>query len=115
MAGTALLPWEKWLAQLLQPLYVAIRRWLHNRERRKSLTEAQAWPRARGTVASKKWDSSLPREEITYSYTTERGYYSGFHWHWFDRAEAREVKPGDEIELRYDPKNPERSILVSFV
>src|SRR5579859_4320854 len=103
MAGTALLPWEQWLARLIHPLYVAIRRSLYERQRRRDLDESEGWPEAEATVVSKTWDSSLPREELLFSYATRQGYYSGSHWMWFERSEPREVIVGDRIVLRYRP------------
>jgi len=37
VAGTAFLPWEEWLARLLHPLAVAIKRRLHEVRRRRCL------------------------------------------------------------------------------
>jgi len=37
VAGTALLPWEEWLARLLHPVIVAIRRWSYERRHRRDL------------------------------------------------------------------------------
>jgi hypothetical protein len=112
MAGLALLPWEKWLARILHPVYVAIRRSLYNRQRRSKLDDSLGWSEASGTVHSKKWDSSLPREELLYSYSIGSGYYSGSHWMWFDRSEAREVNIGDRIILGYKPDDPEESVFL---
>ena len=114
MAGTALLPWEQWLARLLHPVYVAIRRSLYKSQRHQDLHESEGWPEAEGTVVSKKWDSSLPREELLFSYSTSQGYYSGSYWTWFERSEPREVKVGDRIVLRYRPDDPERSVFLKF-
>jgi hypothetical protein len=114
MAGTALLPWEQWLARLLHPLYVALRRSLYKRQRRRDLDESESWPEADGTIHSKKWDSSLPREELLYSYSTPEGYFSGSHWLWFERSGAREVKIGDRIVLRYRQDDPERNVFLRF-
>ncbi len=115
MAGLALLPWEKWLARILRPIYVAIRRSLYKRARCHNLNESQGWPEAEGTVHSKTWDSSLPREELLYSYTASGGYYSGSHWHWFEPFKAREVNVGDRILLRTKPGHPEESVFLGFV
>ena len=114
MAGTALLPWEEWLARLLHPLYVAVRRRLYKRQRRRDLHESEGWPEAKGEVHSKTWDSSLPREELLYSYSTSQGYYSGTHWVWFERSEPHEVKVGDRIVVRYMPDDPQRSVFLRF-
>jgi hypothetical protein len=115
MAGTAFLPWEEWLARLLHPVYVAIRRALHRKQRSQDLHESEGWPEAEGTIHSKKWDSSLPREELVYSYSTNGGYYSGSHWVWFERSEAHEVKVGDRMVLRYRPGKPDESVFLRFV
>jgi len=114
MAGTALAPWEQWLARILHPLYVAIRRWLHQRQRQRSLNESIGWLETSGTIHSIRWDSSLPREELQYSYSTGQGYYSGTHWLWFERSEPHEVKVGDRITLRYRPNDPETSVFLKF-
>ena len=115
MAGTALLPWEKWIAQLLHPIYAAIRRSMHKRRRRQELDESEGWPEVEGTVHSKKWDSSVPREELQYSYSTQQGYYSGGYWVWFETSEPHEVKIGDRIVLRYKPDCPEKSVFARFI
>ena len=114
MAGTAFLPWERWLAQLLHPIAVAIRRWLWKRRRERSLARSEGWPETEGTVQEIKWDSSNPREELVYFYSTEQGYYSGSHWHWFKASTAREVRVGDRITVRYSPENPESSTFLRF-
>jgi hypothetical protein len=114
MAGTAFLPWEEWIARLLHPLYVAIRRWLYKVRRRRALTRAERWPQSEGTVERITWDSSLPREEIVYCYTTEQGYYSGSHWRWFDRLNARQVREGDRITVRDNPEQHENSVFSEF-
>ena len=110
MAGTALLPWEKWLARLVHPL----RRSMYIRQRNRDWVESEGWPEAEGTIQSKRWDSSLPREELLYSYSTPQGYYSGSHWLWFERSEPREVKIGDRIALRYSPSDPGRTVFLKF-
>jgi hypothetical protein len=97
---------------LLHPLYVAIRRQLFQAERLRSLARSERWPQTDGSIFSINWDSSLPREELLYSYSSERGYYSGSHWRWFDSANAHEVRVGDRITLRYDPDNPEKSVFL---
>ena len=114
MAGTAFLPWEKWIAQLLHPLFVVVRRWLWKRQRGRLLAESAGWPEAEGTAVSIKWDSSLPREEILFNYHTDLGYFAGSHWHWFEKSEACEVKAGDRLLLRYSESDPERSVFLKF-
>ena len=78
MAGTALLPWEQWLAKLLHPPYVAVRRWMLKKGREENLVRSQQWPQIEGKVHEIQWDSSLPREGLLYSYSCAAGYYSGF-------------------------------------
>jgi len=114
MAGLAFLPWEDWLARLLHPLYVSLRRWMSRRERQTSLARSERWPQTEGSIHEVKWDSTLPREEVLYSYSSKEGYYSGFHWRWFDRKKAGEVRLGDRVVLRYNPGNPAESVFVEF-
>ena len=114
MAGTAFLPWEEWLARLLHPLAVAVKRWLHELRRRRCLERSQDWPQTQGTVFVINWDSSCPKEEVVYSYSTEQGYQSGSFWHWFDRSTPRQVEVGDEIVVRYDPTNHQNSVFLQF-
>jgi hypothetical protein len=114
VAGTALLPWEEWLARLLHPVIVAIRRWSYERRHRRDLDRSANWVKAEGIVHEVKSDFSNPRERIDYFYSTERGYYSGSIWHWFDRANPRHVSVNDRIVLRYDPADHERSIFLQF-
>ena len=114
MAGTAFLPWEKWLARLLHPIVVAIKRWLHEMRRRRCLEQSRNWPQTQGTVLVINWDSSCPREELLYSYATEQGYQSGSYWHWFDRANPRQVRVGDQAVVRYDPTTHENSVFLQF-
>src|SRR5258706_2077044 len=114
MAGTAFLPWEKWIAQLLHPLAVVIRRWLYQRRRRRLLGQSEGWPETYGTIHSIRWDTSFPREEVLYSYNTGSEYYSGLCWHWFDKSDARELKIGDRVVLRYSRENPAKSVFVEF-
>jgi hypothetical protein len=114
MAGTALLPWERWLAKLLHPLYVAVRRWMFKKGRREDLVRSQRWPEIEGNIHEIQWDSSLPREGLLYAYSCEAGYYSGFYWHWFERTNISEVKVGDRINLRYNPENAEESVFIGF-
>ena len=83
-------------------------------EREKSLTRSARWPQAEGSVHQIIWDSSLPREQILYSYSTNNGYFSGFFWRWFEPANAREVRVNDRIVLRYNPENPEESVFLIF-
>src|SRR5579864_266159 len=107
--AAAFLPWEKWIARLLHPIAVAVRRWLYKVRRKRLLSASEGWPEVEGSVVSIGWDSSFPREEIVYSYSMAQGYYSGSHWLWFDPSNAREVRIGDRIVLRYGPQNPEKS------
>ena len=116
MAGTAFLPWERWLAQLLHPIVVAIRRWVYAKRRQRSLSQSEGWKQTQGTVQLVNWDIANPREEILYVFSAENGgYFSGSYWRWFDSSEAREVRVGDRVELRYDQRNPESSVFIKFV
>jgi|ERR1700690_886607 len=115
MAGLAFLPWEEWLARLLHPLAVAVRRWLYQARRRKDLARSQCWSEIEGTVHEVKWDSSNPREEVVYSYSTNHGYYSGSSWHWFDPADKRQVRVGNRVTLRIDPEDHEESVFLAFI
>ena len=54
----------------------------------------------------------IRREEIVYSYSTERGYYSGYFWRWFDSSDPRQVRAGDRISLRYNPDQHDTSIVL---
>src|SRR5580692_6516647 len=112
--AAAFLPWEKWLARLLHQLIVAFRRWLHQMGRHRSLARSEKWCQTEGTVHLINWDSSLPREEIAYCYTTEQGYHSGSYWRWFDRSDARQVRVGDQIKLRYNPEQHDGSVFLRF-
>jgi len=112
MALTAFLPWEKWLARLLHALYVAMqRRWFRFRQDR-SLVRSASWPEIKGEVSRIVWDSSLPREQILYSYLTDQGYYSGDAWRWFDSVNAHEVRAGDRVVLRCDPHDSQQSVFL---
>lgn len=113
MAGTALLPWEEWIAQLL-PVIVAIWRWSYQRLHSRDLARSAKWAKAQGTVHEVKADSSNPRERIDYFYSTERGYYSGSFWLWFDRSNPRQVRVEDRIVLRYDRAGHEQSVFLQF-
>jgi hypothetical protein len=114
MAGTAFLSWDKWFGRLIHAIAVAISRWLHQLRRERSLAMSAAWPQAEGTVHAINWDSSFPREEIVYFYSTDCGYHSGFFWRWFDATDAREVRVGDPITLRFDPKEHNKSVFLGF-
>ena len=113
MAG-AFLPWEEWIARLIHTLKVIIPRRLYQQRRKRSLDISAKWPQTHGTVDKINWDSSYPREEVVYFYSTQQGYDSGFFWRWFDLSEVREVRAGDRITLRYDPDQHDRSVFVSL-
>ena len=110
MAGTALLPWEC----LLDVLDVAVRRQAHRMRRKQALAQTEGWPEVEGTVHSVQPDRSCPREEITYRYSTEHGYYSGFFWRWFDSSDVRNVQVGERLVLRYDPASHDKSVFLRF-
>ena len=114
MAGIAFLPWEEWLARLLHPVYVALRKRMYSSERRRDLARSQGWPESEGTIHQILMDTSLPREGLLYSFSCGMGYYSGSYWRWLKRSEAREVKTGDHILLRYNSENPDDSVFVRF-
>jgi|SRR5579862_1080021 len=111
--AAAFLPWEKWLGRLFHILAIAIQRLLYRMRQRRLLARSSGWLEVEGTVESVQWDTSLPREEIAYSFTTERGDQSGYQWIWFDSPNERQPRVGDKIKLRYDPRNPEESIFIS--
>ena len=115
MAGTALLPWEEWLARLLHAITVAIRRWSYKRRYTRELALTANWPKTEGTIHRVSPDFSNPREQIDYSYLTERGYYSGSYWHWFDRASPGQLRIDDRIVLRYDPADHEHSVFLRTI
>jgi hypothetical protein len=114
MALTAFLPWEKWLARLLHPLYVRVRRWLLKRQQARLLTRSANWPEAEGSIYRIVWDSSLPREQLLYSYSINGDYFSGGSWHWFERSDARQLSAGDKITVCFNPAHPEESVFVRF-
>jgi len=110
--AAAFLPWEKWIARLIHPLVVAVKRWLNRLQRRRSLARSEGWPEAVGTIEAVNWDSSSPREEVVYGYSTDQGYYSGAYWRWFDLSDSREVRVGDRLALRYNPKQHGTSVFL---
>jgi len=114
MAGIAFLPWEKWIARLLHPLYVRLRRRWLEWQRDRLLARSMSWTEVEGEIWRTVWDSSLPREQLLYSYSIGGDYFSGGSWRWFDRSSACELRAGDRIVLRYNPAHPEESIFVRF-
>jgi hypothetical protein len=110
--AAAFLPWEKWLGRLLHTVAITIQRLLYRMRRRRLLARSSGWPETEGTVQSVQWDSSLPREEIGYSFTTRRGDQSGYHWLWFDSPNERQPHVGDKIMVRYDETKPEESVFL---
>ena len=108
MAGLAFLPWEEWLARLLHPLAVAVRRWLYQARRRKDLARSQGWGEIEGTVHEVKWDSSNPREESFTLIQQIMGTTQGLVGIWFDRADKRQVRVGNRMTLRIDPEDHEK-------
>ena len=114
MAGLAFLPWAKWIARLLHALAVAFKRRAYRVQRRWSLARSEGWPEVEGTIEAINWDSGSPREEIVYSYSTEHGYYSGSYWRWFDLSNIREVRAGEHVALRYNPREHDRSVFLKF-
>lgn len=117
--AAAFLPWEKWLGKLLSrfvhPLYVRLRRSWFRLRRKRALRRSLGWPEVHGEVYRVVWDSSLPREQILYSYSTEAGYLSGVAWRWFDDTNVQEVRVGGRVALRCNPANTEQSVLLRLV
>jgi hypothetical protein len=110
--AAAFLPWERWLGRLLHAVSVAIRRFLYKARRRRSLARSSGWIEAEATVERIEWDSSLPREEIAYWFTTARGRYTGYQWIWFESPNELQPHVGYKILVRYDDKNPEKSVFL---
>jgi hypothetical protein len=115
MAGSAFLPWEDWIARLLHPWIVAIRRRIYARQRRRLLAESAGWPQTDGVIQNINADFANPREEITYVYSTQQGYFSGYFWRWFESSNASAVKIGDKLTLRYNEENHDQSIVVNEI
>lgn len=112
--AAAFLPWDKWISHLIHPLKVAIAKRIYQSRRERSLARSASWTRVKGTVQRINWDSSYPREEIVYVYSTESGYHSGSFWRWFDSPNLREVRVDDRITLGYDPEAHDMSVFLSF-
>ena len=113
MAG-AFLPWEEWIARLLHPLVVAMRKRLYKQRHHRSLAISAAWPQTQGKVHRANSDFSNPREEIVYYYSTDSGYHSGRFWRWFDSSDLNQVRVGDPIMLRYDPEDHDKAVVLGF-
>ena len=111
--AAAFLPWEEWLARLLHVLAIALRRLVYKLRRRRSLARSSGWTEVEGIVESVQWDTSLPREEIAYSFSTGQGDQSGYQWLWFDSPNERQPHVGDKVRLRYNQQNPEESVFIS--
>ena len=71
--AAAFLPWEKWLGRLVRVVAIAIQRFLYNVRRRQSLARSSGWIETEAIVERIECDSSLPREEIAYWFTTAGG------------------------------------------
>ena len=110
--AAAFLPWEKWIARLFHVLAVALRRAAYEAKRRHDLSRSAAWAEAVGTVETVKWDTSFPREEIGYSYTTPDGVQTGYSWTWFESPNEPQPRIGDKIRLRYNEENPGDSVFI---
>ena len=95
--AAAFLPWEKWLGRLLHVVSIAIQRFLYKARRRRSLARSSEWTETDATVERIEWDSSLPREEIAYWFTTARGCHTGYQWIWFESPEEWQPHVGDKI------------------
>lgn len=76
------------------------------------VTGKSDWKQASATVFSSQWLSKPSHQDghrhIVYNYSVDGSYYSG---ECFDYGlETDEYpKPGDSLEIRYDPKNPAKS------
>ena len=113
--AAAFLPWEKWLGRLVRVVAIAIQRFLYNVRRRQSLARSSGWIETEAIVERIECDSSLPREEIAYWFTTAGGRYTGYQWLWFESTNDRQPHVGDKILVRYDDKNPEESVFLKAV
>jgi|ERR1700722_5057980 len=110
--AAAFLPLEKWLGRLLHIFAIAISKLPYTIRRRRLLARSSGWPETERIVTSIQWDSSLPREEIAYSFATDQGDQSGYQWLWFDSPNERQPQVGEKIRLRYNEQNPEESVFV---
>jgi hypothetical protein len=110
LAGLALLPWEKWIEAVIN----AIRRKVYRQRWNRDLAISATWHQAEGTVYQVNSDASNQREELVYYYSTPSGQHSGFFWHWFDSSDEPNTSAGGIINLRYDPDDPDQSVVVSF-
>ena len=115
MAVLAFLPWERWLARLLRPLYIGVRRWFYRKQRTRYLIESENWPQGEGTVEAVHADGFLRRDQIFYAYSTDETDHLGAHWRWFEPGNAHELRFGDKVRLRYDPANPDRSVVLGTI
>jgi hypothetical protein len=69
--AAAFLPWEKWIAQLVHWLSIAVKKRLYKIQRRRALAKSQDWPEIDGSIIAVVWDSSSPRDEILYSHNIQ--------------------------------------------
>jgi hypothetical protein len=79
-----------------------------------SLARTSGWPEAEGRVHTVTWDSSYPREEIAYAYSTESGYHAGHYWRWFDSSDMQNVQVGDSVVVLYNPEDQDKSVFLRF-
>jgi hypothetical protein len=114
MGGLAFLPWEKWAARVLHGLAVGIKRFFYKMQRRRSLSRSKEWPEAEGIVEGIQWDSSFPREEVSYSFRTDRGDFSGYNWIWFESPNDPQFHVGDKVAIRYVQDDPAKSVLLKI-
>ena len=114
MGGLAFLPWEEWAARAIHRLAVALKRLLYRTQRRRSLSRSTGWPETEGTVESIQWDTSFPREEVSYSFETGRGKFSGYNWVWFESPNDTQFHVGDTVAVRYLQDDPSESVLLKL-
>lgn len=112
MGGLAFLPWEKWIARAFHTFAAGLKRWSFKMRRQRNLARSKGWPEIRGIVESVNWDSSMPREEVCYSFQTERGDYNGYDWVWFESPNDPQFHVGDAILIRYAQDDPAKSVLL---
>jgi hypothetical protein len=114
MGGLAFLPWEKWLARAFHRFATEITKLSYKIRRRRTLIRSKAWPETEGIVESIQWDSSFPRQEISYSFTTDQGSYSGYDWVWFESPNDPQFHIGDKVVIRYVQDGPAESVLLKL-
>jgi hypothetical protein len=112
MGGLAFLPWEKWAARALHSVAIIATRFIYRMQRRHNLSRSKGWPEIEGIVESIQWDSSFPREEVSYSFRTNEGDFSGYNWVWFESPNDPQFHVGDKVVIRYAQRDPAESVLL---